>query len=443
MKSSLNLQKEKKTIINAIFLVGIFVCIAKLIGAAKEVMVASQFGVGVVVDTYSLVFNFIQWPIVLFGIVFTATLIPIMIKNSNSEKLELEEFRAEIFGAVILISLILATIYYFLFTGLLSGDFFSLSEEREALSKEYLLGLIILVPLGFIASLFSSLLMIRGRHINTILEATPSFFIIIAIPILMNYQALVLGGVVGSCIQVLILGGILYFLKMLQWPSFKFRSRLWKGVMAGLGIMLIGQFLITLVPLVDQYYAARLEDGALSILNYSERILGLILALGATVIGRAVLPTFSAISSTDENAVVSISLKIAAVLFLLGSVCSYFLSVFAYDIVQIIYERGNFLESDTKLVAELLSISGMQTPFYLGGMVLAYALISQQRYFEIVGINLCNFIVKLIVAYILIPKIGLEGIAVSSVAVYFTSSLICLSLLLFYKSNKINNYERK
>ena len=57
--------------------------------------------------------------------------------------------------------------------------------------------------------------------------------------------------------------------------------------------MLAGQALMSFVGIIDQFFAAHLGTGAIATLSYANRILALILGLGATAVGRATLPIFS------------------------------------------------------------------------------------------------------------------------------------------------------
>ena len=61
--------------------------------------------------------------------------------------------------------------------------------------------------------------------------------------------------------------------------------------------MLVGQMMATFIGIIDQFFAAHLDTGAIATISYANRILSLILGLGATAVSRATLPVFSRIKS--------------------------------------------------------------------------------------------------------------------------------------------------
>jgi hypothetical protein len=63
-----------------------------------------------------------------------------------------------------------------------------------------------------------------------------------------------------------------------------------------------GQALMSFTGIIDQFFAANLGAGAISTLSYANRVLGLILSLGAMAISRATLPEFSAVHARGELA---------------------------------------------------------------------------------------------------------------------------------------------
>jgi len=63
---------DHRAIFRGIAWVSLFVVLAKLVGAAKEMAVAYQYGVSANVDAYLFVFNFISWPVGVWFTVLTA-----------------------------------------------------------------------------------------------------------------------------------------------------------------------------------------------------------------------------------------------------------------------------------------------------------------------------------------------------------------------------------
>lgn len=420
-------------IIKAIITLIVFVLLAKLAGLFKEVAVAWRFGISVEVDAYNFTFSFVQWPISLFGAVIGATLIP-LVSKIKSQRLdgEINVLRSEIFGLTILLSLVVMVAFYLVFNQLLSNNVFNLDTLQLEYIQVFLNYLVWVIPLGFLAMLFSAWTMSSQRHTNTFLEAMPALMISFLVLVFGGAISLAYGIVIGFTLQTLLLGYFLYKHKEIEWPKFTLTSKNWSPLLAGLSFMLIGQFFMSLISLVDQYFAAGLGVGAISTLSYAEKILAIVLSLGVVVIGRAVLPVFS--DAHNEGKVLkSIAIKWASIMFVAGVLASFVFYNYAGSVVRVIFERGAFSTNDTEEVANLLQISALQIPFYIGGMVLSYLIISLRQYKAFVYINGILLIAK-VLSLSLLLHLGLDIISlpISTVIVYLLSFSLCLIFLFRY-----------
>lgn len=106
--------------------------------------------------------------------------------------------------------------------------------------------------------------------------------------------------------------------------------------------MLIGQFFISLVSLVDQFVAARLGTGELAALGYANRILSLVLGLGATAIGRAMLPVLSQAHVRGNRSLNRIARRWAGIMFGAGFFAMAVGILLAPQIVELLFQRGQF-----------------------------------------------------------------------------------------------------
>ncbi len=420
-------------IIKAVVTLLIFVLLAKVAGLCKEVLIARQFGVSPEIDAYNFIFTFVQWPVSIFGSVIGAVLIP-MVSNMRSHGFgsEIKLFRSEVLGVTIALSFMVMFVFYGLFDQLLVANIFGLEETQVSYVEFFLPYLVWAIPLGFITMLLSAWTMSSQRHINTILEAIPALTISGLLFLLGSAVSIVLGVVVGFFLQASLLAYFLYKHKEIEWPRFKVTSVSWSPLVSYLSYMLVGQVLTSVIYLVDQYFAAGLGVGAISILSYAEKILAIILSLGVVVVGRAILPVFSD-AHNQGRFLKRVSMKWAGIMFLVGVVAAVVFFNYAEAIVRIIFERGAFNEQDTEEVSRLLRVASWQIPFYIGGMVLTYSLISAKKFHLMAWIGFYSLLIKLLSIGFLVNLFGTVGIVLSTVLVYFASSMICFYFLIRIK----------
>lgn len=418
-------------IIKAVVVLLIFVSLAKIAGLLKEIVIARQFGIAPEIDAYNFILTFVQWPVSLFGAVIGAALIPLVSKiRSQGLDGEIRLFRSEVLGVTIALSFIVVIIFYGVFYQLLKMNVFGLESVQVGFVRYFLPYLIWVIPLGFLTVLFSAWTMSSQRHINTFLESMPALTISALVIFWGGGISIIVGLVVGFAIQTLLLAYFLYKHKEIEWPKLKISSDNWVPLLSSLGFMLAGQFLISIISLVDQYFAAGLGVGAISTLSYAEKILAIVLSLGVIVIGRAILPVFS--DSHNQGRILNkMAMKWTAIVFVIGILASVVFNAYSEVIVGIVFERGAFNQNDTAEVSRLLSVGAWQIPFYIGGMVLSYLIISIRQYRVFVFINGFLLISKILSAKLFLHfNFGLISIQISTIIVYATSFTLCLLFVL-------------
>ncbi|HET8701090.1 MAG TPA: lipid II flippase MurJ, partial [Nitrococcus sp.] len=257
----------------------------------------------------------------------------------------------------------------------------------------------------------------------------PALSILVAVLLTGGIEPLVWGTLAGFILQALFLYMPLAQRGEAERPLFAFHSDHWRVFFAGLGVMLVGQALMSLVSLLDQFFAARLGAGALSTLGYTNRILSLILGLGAVAVGRALLPVLSRAHAEGRDSINRIASHWAALLFVAGLGVTVIGVWLAPVVVKLLFQRGQFTAEDSVRVTELLRFALVQIPFYFSSMALIYALLSQGRYKSIAALGGANLLIKLILAIILVPTLALKGLMLSTAGVYLGSCFFAAALL--------------
>jgi peptidoglycan biosynthesis protein MviN/MurJ (putative lipid II flippase) len=266
-----------------------------------------------------------------------------------------------------------------------------------------------------------------GRHINTLLEGMPALVILIALLAFPDggTEPLAWGTLVGFALHLASLATSLARRGEIEAPRFTHQSLQWPAFWQGFGIMLVGQGLMSFTGIIDQFFAAPLGTGAIATLSYANRILALMLSLGATAVARATLPVFSQTQAQGGGQLRRVATYWVRLLFVLGVVAmlvGWWLAPWA---VKLLLERGAFTARNTEAVTEVLRYGLAQLPFYFASLVLASLLASQRKYRVLAVIGTLNLVIKIAANSLSISYFGISGLVIA------TSVMTGLSLLFF------------
>jgi len=415
-----NLDEDHQAIARGMAWVVVFVVVGKLAGAAKEMAVAWRYGVREEVDAYLLIFNLMTWPIGVWLSVLTAVLVPLAARIRRESSIELPRFRAELFGLTLILGLALACLTWTALPLLLERSWIGLPATTIAVAAEMVPSLTLLIPLGVLISLFSAWIMAAGQHANTLLESVPAVVMLatlVAFPG-SGVEPLVWGTVAGYVVHLASVAAAQTRCGGIDPPRFTRRSPQWPTFWQGFGLMLAGQALMSCIGIVDQFFAASLGTGAIATLGYANRILALILSLGAMAVARATLPVFSRVHAQGERPLYQVMTQWMRLLFMLGvaaTLAGWWLAPWA---VRMLFERGAFTPADTALVAEVFRYGLAQLPFYCAALVLVSYASSQSRYLLLFWSGVIAVGSKLLSNVVLMPLFGIKGITLAWGVVY-------------------------
>ena len=405
--------------------VALFTFVGKLMSAAKEMAVAYRYGLAAEVDAYQFLYNLVSWPVGVWCSVLTAVLVPLAARMRDNNEEEIPHFRSELFGFAVLLGLALALLAWLGIRTMLILGRSGLPENSAQLAAAALPGLILMLPMGLLVSLQSAWMLAAGRHINTLLDSIPTFFIAASILAFSSggIQPLVWGTVAGAGFHLIALLVPMARRKELEAPAFTRMSPQWTLFWRGFGIMIAGQAFMSLTVIIDQFYAVSLGTGSVATLGYANRILSLILGLAAVAVSRATLPIFSQSRPDESGNFHGVAIHWARLMFIVGiavMLVSYLLAPWA---VRLLFERGQFAAGDTIIVADVLRAGLPQLPFYFSCMVLVSYALSQRRYKLIFWSGVIGCAGKVIGNYLLVPPLGINGIALGTMFVYGANAL--------------------
>jgi putative peptidoglycan lipid II flippase len=168
--------------------------------------------------------------------------------------------------------------------------------------------------------------------------------------------------------------------------------------------------------------AAMLKPGSVAALNYGSRLVNLGIGLIVTSIGVAVFPYFSGQVARKgwSDLLQTVHLYLWWILIIMIPV-SLFIFTFSEPIIHLIFERGAFSPEDTRLVAQVQALFGLQIPLHVGGILLVRVISSLQMNHILIWASGINLLVKIVLNYLFMSWIGVAGIALSTSFMYLGS----------------------
>lgn len=432
------LHSNHRQILGGMASVAFCLIIAKLIGLLKEMLTASRYGVSGVVDAYVLVFSIVTWLPSVFRSIGEWLFVPRLVSLSNKPS-QREAFLNEINSLSLLLGLFAMLVVLsagFIIVDLLTVDW---SQEAQGLAQ---LMVWQFAPLGLLIT-FSAFIAIRLQASReptyTLWEVMPSFgvavFLLIGIAP-QDPRPLVWGTLIGAIVQVFILLGIAKARGVLgKALPLNFSSERWQPIYQSLGILLMGQVLLTLSIPIDNAFASRLGEGAIAKLSYANRLISLFTAMGATMIGRALLPVLSESVARKEIALARRhSLQWTATIWVICALAVLIGWLIAPALTTWVFQWGAFTSADAEQVATLFRLALLQLPFYCAVVAFAQWFAAIKRYDIIPKSAFISFFVKIVLNYLLVQPFGIIGIPIATVALY-----VCFSALCFFQFLKINS----
>lgn len=407
--------------------VSLFVFLGSFARAAKEIAIAYRYGASAEVDAYLFVFNLVTFPVGVWFSVLTVVLVPLAARTREDPSADISRFRAELLGLTFLVGLSVSILAWLGLPLVLNSSWLGLTRTAASLATAIVPLLSILGLLGVLISLFSAWMLAAGRHANTLFESVPAIVVVVALFVFPGdgLAPLVWATVGGFVLHLFTLATPLARCGEIDGPRFTHQAPEWRAFWQGFGVMLAGQLLMSFTNIIDQFFATQLGTGAIATLGYANRILALILGMGAMAVSRATLPVFSRAAAQGGEQVRLVAVHWMRLLFALGVIALIVGWRLAPLGVELLFERGEFTAQDTVAVAQVFRYGLLQIPFYFVGLILVSILVSERRYQVIASIATINFFVKVIGNIILIKWFGIYGIVMATALMYLVSMSLC------------------
>lgn len=421
------LEPETKRAIWGVAWVFLFVFAGKLVGAAKEIAIADRYGVSGTVDVYVLVIGIILWVPTVWTGVMQAVLVPATLSLDVKKR---QAFHSELLGVSILLAGIVTCllIYAAPFVVEVIGTNLGEVQRREAINL--VVGLAPLTGGGLIVGVLMAFLLAEERHVNTLLESMPSLGLFLAVLLLGRPDFLspfIWGNLVGLAVQVFALFWLVSASRVPLRLRFGFKSEVWAIFARRLGLITVSQILLGSMVVVDQIIIVHYQPkGDLAIYNYAMRVVALLLSLGATSVARGTVPVLSRPAMSDSSSL-RLAWRWAAGIFFLALIVSAVTWKLSPWLIAVLFERGAFSAKNVVEVSDILRLLLFQVPLYLAWVLLSHEAAAKARYGAIFYATVVAVAIKLIIVFSIVSSFGIQGIALSYLAMYMVLvAVVCL-----------------
>jgi putative peptidoglycan lipid II flippase len=419
----------------AISTIGGFTMLSRILGMARESVMASVLGANRYTDIFLVAFRLPNMFRRFFGEgAFSAGFVPLFSQRLHGDggmeeaKAFSEEVLAVFLPFLALFTLVGQIIMPALVWALASG----LPAESEAIAVTLSRITFPYLMLISLVSLFSGVL--NSMHRFTAAAFAPALLNLMMLGALLLVPT---GGIasVTALSWSVVLGGIVQ-LGLVWWSARKAdvslrlrKPRITPGVKQFFFVVfpaLISAGVYQISVLIDTQFLSHLPEGALSHFNYADRLNQLPLGIVGTALGTAILPSISKYIGHDQpdeaNKVQNQALDLAMLLTLPAAIA---LAVIGIPIVSLVYRHGEFTPQDAIITGNTLALFALGLPAYVLVKVFTPAFFARKDTRTPLMIALIVLAVNVALNIALVGPFGLYGLAA---ALMMTAWLNCALL---------------
>lgn len=423
-------------VVGNILTVGLITLLIKGLGFYKELIIAENFGLSELLDTFLIAMLIPGFISTVFLGSYSNVFIPNYIKEIKQDG-NIKAFQTTSLLITLGIAIVFIIIAYLFTDVYLQVVFDGHTEQYYNLIKTQLYYLLPCIILWSLSSLMIGILNVNNEFFYSSLGGVfMSLGIICSLVFfkdILQEKVLavgVLGGsVVGICYTLII--ALNKKVIHLGRPDFVNENIiiLIKQIPAKVSSALIN----AVNPIVDQFFSAQLVIGSIAALNYGLKIPMFVIGLIGIALGNVLLPYFSNFAAEDiGNALLKLRkiLKYNLILCIMIAAILFLSSEF---LVALIYERKAFTAEDTQVVFRVQEMYILMIPFYVSGLIMNRFLTAINKNNFLVVTSTVSLLLNIILNYILIEQMGVFGLALATSLVSMTNTIIIYSYIVRLK----------
>lgn len=423
-------------IFKAAFLVMIIGILSRFLGLFRDILVGYQFGVSIYTDAYKAAVSVPETIFTIVGLAISTVFIPMLSKvKYEKSKDEMFKFSNNIISILLVISIIVFSLG-FLFTDKIVGFMFDGFTKDKFILTVFLtrITLFNLLFLSINACYTAMLQVCEDFVIPSILGMFFNAPMIIYLLFFndINIIGLTIANVIGNFLRVVVQVPVLYK------HGYKFKlfinikdERIKKILMLIIPVI-IGSGANSLNMIVDMKVASSLGDGAVSALDFAQKIIVFANTAITTSIVSVMYPIMANKLNEGDNEGFSIYLKksISIIALLLVPISIGFI-LLNKELISAFYERGKFNDIAVGITSSAFLGYSLVLPFTGIRDILNSSLFSMQKT-KVTTINgVIGVVVNIILSISLSKIFGIFGVALAS-----TIASMITAILLFISTRK-------
>ena len=424
---------QHNPIVKSSLVIGLITAGTKILGYAEKVILAYYFGTSYEVDVYNVVLA-----IILSVFLFFRELIEPGFLNTFLKAIGLKDNKGAwglfnfYFRLILVITILLSVFVYFLPTSVIQLFAPGFHAEKKELANS-------LIKIAFPASIFLALSALTNITLNGLKKfALPSSgelvfkaSVLICLGILYKtagIYAVAIGIVIGAVLKLLLHLTALY--KKLTFKKLSVDSTYLTNSWSLSWPLLAGVIFSQVTGLVDNIFASYQEEGAISALNYSKKLIDLPVLVFPYILSVVIFPYFSELSIAKEKKKLSQLLaQSLSWITLVFMPLALFFYLFSFEIVEIVFKRGAFDEYSTLLTAKPLAFYSLGMLFFAIETVLVIFYFANSNTKTPVLIGILCVIENVLLTFAFVNLFGYAGIALALVVSKATKTIVLLLLL--------------
>lgn len=422
-------------IFSAMIVIATATLAVKATAMAKDMVVAGHFGVGDALDAFLIAVAVPAFAVTVIGQSFSGAFLPEFVRLREQEG---PAAAKRLFANIMVLNfaLLVACAVVLGVAGkpildLVASEF---SPEKRALAYQLFLILLPLVILEGQVILWGSVLHAGEKFALTAFAPilTP---LTIVLALLVTAEdapitAVAVATVVGCAAELAVLGFALARRGLLPAPRWAPDLAARRHVIGQYIPLVLGAMTMNGSTIIDQIMASWLGSGSVAALTYANKIPSVVAGVGVTALGTALLPHFSQLVARNDYDAIRHTLRtyIRGVVIVAVPITAVLLATSDW-VVMIIFERGAFTESDTRLVSDVQRMYLLQIPFFVLGIVGVRLLVAMSKNHLVTIMAVVNLIVNIVGNLVFMRWFGVSGIALATSVVYMISMSMILWLV--------------
>jgi len=397
-------------------IVSIAIFISKVLGFARDIVIASTFGTSLLTDAFQVVFGFPSLLFTSIGTALSSVNIPDLTFyiNQRSQE-ERNQYIFNLLSQVTIVCTLLSILGIVLAPALthLWGLDASVYDITLTLTR-IMMPTLLFVSLTFIAT---GILQVHEHFLLAAAVSIPFNLLIITALIIKRADIVFLGYVTtaGWLLQFLIQVPMLYREKYRLTWKVSFGDKHTRAIFRQLLPILLGNSLLQLCLIIDRIFATHLTEGTTAALAFGSTLFVTITSIFIVAMSSVVFPRLSAYClELDYPRIRSLLGYIFRTLIFI--LLPYLILVATYnrEIISLLYERGAFTADSTTMTALAFFLYSLAVPGYACQEIFNRLYYALKNFRVPMTVSMVCLALKVILDLILYKTAGIAGISLST-----------------------------